>query len=863
MELKDYQQTVLDTLDAYLDELGKQKKGADEVAKFARSKPELKIAIPDFPLDAWNALKAAGRLPASRAKFDYSKRMDAVGRNVPNVCLKIPTGGGKTLLAANGVAKILSRYLNTNTGFVLWIVPNEAIYTQTKKQLANREHPYRQILDRAAAGKVKFMEKEDRLDVRDVETHLCVMLLMLQSANRETKETLRLFRDRGNVHGFFPTEDNYAAHAQMLSEISNLDSYGDPRNLGSIIKDSLGNALRKIQPVVVMDEGHKAFSTKALETLYGFNPCFVMELSTTPKDRLNDTPPRHANWLVDVRGKALADEDMIKLPINLKVKPGNDWRDTLRESLEKLDQLQAEAERLQARDNRYIRPVLLIQVERTGKDQRDGGHIHAEDVREFLLQAGMAEQEIAVKSAEVDELAALDSSLLSPANTVRAIITKQALQEGWDCPFAYVLCSLAASHNMGALTQLIGRILRQPHAQKTGVAALDECYVFCQHEATKDVVKAIKDGLEKDGMADLALEVRDTGNNGKSPATRQIPRRAKLEKLEIFLPVVNRVDGESVRALDYEQDILQALDWAGLDVARLGDKLSPEAHAPMSQMTRLTVADGEDFLQSTPTVEIKETASFDPAYATRMIADIVPNPWMGRALIGRLIGALQARGFGESDLGNLASFIIEELRKFLLLQRDALAETHFAGEVKAGRIQFRLRADAHNWKMPKTTPTQRLENAPRLRQKNDNALEKSLFAPVYQDDFNQDEQDFACYLDEDKALHWWHRNVAKNQYYVQGWRKNKVYPDFIFAWQKTPGHNRLMVLETKGDQLAENLDTAYKTKLLKLMSESFGHETPQKAGELELVVDENTIVQCDLVLMSDLKTRFHQSLESL
>lgn len=860
MELKDYQQTVLDTLDAYLDELGKQKKRADKVGELAKESPELEIPIPDFPQEAWNALKVAGLLPAARHDKDYSKRTDALGRPVPNICLKIPTGGGKTLLAANGVAKILSRYLNQNTGFVLWIVPNEAIYTQTKRQLANREHPYRQILDRAAAGKVKFMEKEDRLDARDVETHLCVMLLMLQSANRETKDTLRLFRDRGNVNGFFPTEDNYAAHGALLSAIPNLDSYGDPRQLGSIIKDSLGNALRKIQPVVVMDEGHKAFSDKALETLYGFNPCFVMELSATPKDRPRDTPPRYANWLVDVRGAALAREDMIKLPINLKVKPGNDWRDTLRESLEKLDQLQAEAERLQASDNRYIRPILLVQVERTGKDQRDGGHIHAEDAREFLLQAGMVEQEIAVKSAEMDELAELDANLLSPANTVRAIITKQALQEGWDCPFAYVLCSLAASHNMGALTQLIGRILRQPHAQKTGIAPLDECYVFCQHDATKEVVKKIKEGLEKDGMADLALEIRDTGKTGNGPTTRQIPRRDKFDTLEIFLPVVNRVEGKTIRALDYEQDILQALDWVGLNMADLAANLSPETHAPMTQMTRLTVGDGKDFLESTPTVEIKEEAPFDPAYATRMIADIVPNPWMGRALVGDLLGALKAKGFTEENLGSLSSFIIEELRKFLIGRRDKLAEAHFIEEVKAGRIQFRLRADGHNWRMPKTTPTLQPENAPKLRRKNDNPLEKSLFAPMHQDDFNQDERDFACYLDEDKALHWWHRNVAKNQYYVQGWRKNKVYPDFIFAWQKQPGHNRLMVLETKGDQLAENLDTAYKDKLLKLMSENFGQESPRKAGELELVVDGSTTVQCDLVLMSQWKTRFHQQL---
>ena len=73
--------------------------------------------------------------------------------------------------------------------------------------------------------------------------------------------------------------------------------------------------------------------------------------------------------------------------------------------------------------------------------------------------------EIAIKTADTNDLAAPENlDLLDPTNRVRVIVTKQALQEGWDCPFAYVLCSLSASHNAAALTQLVGRILRQPHA---------------------------------------------------------------------------------------------------------------------------------------------------------------------------------------------------------------------------------------------------------------------------------------------------------------------------------------------------------------------------------------------------------------
>ena len=222
--------------------------------------------------------------------------------------------------------------------------------------------------------------------------------------------------------------------------------------MGATAKDSLGNVLRLIRPVVVMDEGHKGYSTIAMNTINGFNPSFVLELSATPKE--------NANWLVDVRGAALQAAEMIKLPINVKVKAGDDWKDCLRESFERLNNLQVSADRLRANTSRYIRPILLVQVERTGKEQRDGKMIHAERCAGFSLVNWAGRAQVAVKTADTNELDNPgNSDLLSSTCPVRVIITKQALQEGWDCPFAYVLCTLATNRNLNALTQLIGRIL--------------------------------------------------------------------------------------------------------------------------------------------------------------------------------------------------------------------------------------------------------------------------------------------------------------------------------------------------------------------------------------------------------------------
>lgn len=862
MEFKDFQQMVLDTLDSYLDELKKQVVNAEQVEQVRKANPTLNIPAPDYCGNTWEVIRKQGKLPKIRHGKPYSPRTDGVGRAVPNICLKVPTGGGKTLLASASVSRIFGNLLNTNTGLVLWIMPNEAIYTQTKKHLTNRDHPYRQMLDKAAAGRVKILEKDDRLDRRDVDDNLCVMLLMLQSANRETKETLRIFRDRGNVHGFFPAGDDFDAHWNLLNQITNLSAYNnqDRSNLGSIIHDSLGNVLRFIRPVVVIDEGHKAFSKKALDTLYGFNPCFVLELSATPKDRLTDNPPTYANWLVDVRGADLAREDMIKLPINIKVKSGDDWRDCLRESLEMLNRLQTDSDKLHSNTATYIRPILLVQVERTGKEQREAGFIHAEDAKEFLLTTGLSEREIAIKTSEVNDLKAPENlDLLSSNSPVRVIITKQALQEGWDCPFAYVLCSLATSNNLSAMTQLVGRILRQPYASKTGVEPLDQCYVFCHHATTNVVIAKIKDGLEQDGMADIADEVRTISDDGGAgEKIRSIPRRKGFENLEIFMPVVNWVEGATVRPIDYEQDILLAVEWTAIDLAPLAKLIPKNVQQGASQMTQITVSDGAggEFFPSKQSQSIDEFSEFDPVYATRIISDIVPNPWIARELVQNLLDLLHANGFDDKKLGELSSLILQELRKYLIAERDILAEQHFMQQVFDSRVQFRLRTDSHNWHMPKTMETNRAENSPKLSRTSGDPVEKSLFAPVYQPDFNNDEADVAVYLDEEKALVWWHRNVAKSgQYFVQGWRKNKVYPDFIFAVARADASQKFVVIETKGDQLDGNLDTNYKRKLLSIVNDRYAFEEVKKAGELELVLNDKTSVSCELILMSEWKTK--------
>jgi type III restriction enzyme len=245
----DYQTRALSALDTYLAGLAAEKADYDRTAELARLNPTIKIPLPDFASDTWARPEVAALIPPGRRTRGYSPRTTGDGRPAPNVTLKVPTGGGKTYLACAAVSRIFGRYLSANTGFVLWIVPNEAIYSQTLKALRDRQHPYRQILDRAAAGRVLVLEKTDTLSRADVDANLCVMVLMLQSSNRQNQETLKLFRDRGDVHGFAPPEGDQAAHKALAEAVPNLSIYDLADGPGwPMIKDSVGNALRIIPP---------------------------------------------------------------------------------------------------------------------------------------------------------------------------------------------------------------------------------------------------------------------------------------------------------------------------------------------------------------------------------------------------------------------------------------------------------------------------------------------------------------------------------------------------------------------------------------------------------------------------------------
>ena len=812
MLLKTYQRETLDAVKVYLTAL-------QEMREKDR---KLRAADPQLSIDwAWKAWEKVSTHP-------YHRRANGLGEPLPSFCLKIPTGGGKTLLAAKAIDLINTHYRKSNRGMVLWIVPTTQIYNQTLAALKDRAHPYRQTLDIASAGRTLILEKDDVFSPPDVEENLCVLLLMLASANRENQAVLKAFQDASGFDAFFPPDGNVSGHTALLKRFPNLDTFESESGFfKKQVKTSLGNTLRMLRPLVIVDEGQKASRDLARGTVEKFNPCMLLELSATP--------PALANVLVDIRGQALADEGMVKLDLHIANSAGAHWQDTLLAAIEHRRKLEEEAREHQAQTNLHIRPICLIQVERTGKDQRGPGVIHADDAREYLLKhPGITADQIAVKTAQKDELKEVDDTggLLSRDCQIRYIITKQALQEGWDCSFAYVLAILTNPASQNALTQLVGRILRQPYARKIGNHWLDESYVFCFQREGRKLLEEVRKGFGQEGLGDLAGRVT-TGSGGSELGPElTVPARARFRKAaeHFVLPAFMIRDGREWRPVHYEPDILARVPWGSVDPGPLYKlQLSAQPDRGVGYRIgldeRIMTADAE----TNPERLDPGESDLDYAFAASHLLDVMPNPWRGNEIARKVFGQLLAK-FDRRIVAQNFVMVLDEMHRELAKQRDHLARQVFEELLADGTMRFMVVADSlepNGFNRLPQTLTMRAKE-PRAVKLTNEQYELSLFEQMPERNFNTLEQAVATFLENQAPLYFWHRNRSRSDYFVQGWKKNRIYSDFIFtasdADEKgSESFNRVFVLETKGRHLAgvrdsedELTDTGYKREVFTL-----------------------------------------------
>jgi type III restriction enzyme len=452
LKLKDYQEQALESLRLYL-------RACDELqdASFAFYKVTETLWGQGLP---YRAIKEPSELA-----------------DIPYVCLRLPTGGGKTLLACHAVGTANTEYLKRGNSLVLWLVPSNAIKEQTLKALKDQNHSYRQALE-STAGRMTIMDLSEALYLQGgvLLGSTVIIVATLQAFRVEDKEGRKVYESAGALQHHFQN-----LPAEILNKLD--------RDENGVVPYSLANVMRVYRPLVIVDEAHNARTELSFDTLARFRPSAIIEFTATP-----DSSKNPSNVLHSVSAAELKAEDMIKLPIRLETQ--TDWQSLLSDAIAQRNDLEKKAEIEWRKTGDYIRPILLIQAQ----PRRKGHETLSVEVIEKSLIEDHHIPENRIARATGEDRGLEDINLFDERCEIRYIITVQALREGWDCSFAYVLCSVAEQRSSGAVEQILGRILRLPYCTPQNIKELGRAYAFVASTNFVEAAQNLVDALVENGF---------------------------------------------------------------------------------------------------------------------------------------------------------------------------------------------------------------------------------------------------------------------------------------------------------------------------------------------------------------------------
>lgn len=459
MELKQYQKEVIADLDAYIGYVEQYNRPDAAFHKFWEDKGVLISSFDNYYLHPYDNSIAG----------------------VPHVTVKVPTAGGKTFIACNALHTIFRHLPDWQTKVVAWFVPSDTILKQTYKNLNDPSHPYRQKIDSHFGNAVRVVDKESALfghgiSPTEIREQLTIFVLSVQSFAANNKDGRRVYRENENLAEYAKLYDT------MTKRVEGSDETG------------LIQVLSYLNPVVIIDESHNFEANLRVDMLKTINPCFILDLTATPRKK--------SNIISFVDAIKLKRANMVKLPVI--VYNHRSTNDVISSAIQMQRSLEQKAVAMEAEGGRYIRPIVLFQAQPKTADD----NITFDKIKKQLIDIGIPEDQIKIKTANKDEIRNTD--LLSRDCPVRYIITVNALKEGWDCPFAYILASLANKTSRVDVEQILGRVLRLPYTTKHREELLDLSYVFTSSNDFRNTVENVIEGLNRAGFSKKDYRVAET-----------------------------------------------------------------------------------------------------------------------------------------------------------------------------------------------------------------------------------------------------------------------------------------------------------------------------------------------------------------
>lgn len=455
----------------------------------------------------------------------------------PEVCFKVPTGGGKTFLAASSIKPIFDSMPVSRAKAVVWLVPSDAILTQTYAALADVGHPYRQKIDTDFGSRVEVYSKAQLLNGQNfnpttVTEQLSIFVLSYDSFRTSKKDGRKAYQENGNL-ATFPKQMSYKSF--LLPDTD---------------ETALIQVIRALYPVVIVDESHHATSNLSIEMLKNFNPSFVLDLTATPK--------KNSNIISFVDAAKLKKAKMVKLPVIVYNRKTQD--DVFADAINLRSKLEAQAIKDQQITGRYIRPIVLLQAQ----PKNNADSTTYTKIKDILIEAGIPASHIAIKTADKDELKGIN--LMSPDCPIRYIITVNALKEGWDCPFAYVLATVANRTSSVDVEQILGRVLRLPYTQKNPNNVLNLSYVITCSANFYQTLDKVVAGLNSAGFSSKDYRAKD--DEAEIPAEPVVDpgEQMIIQPPVVEVPIIDDDDVPTVNVEDLKAKVAAAAQGAASTV---------------------------------------------------------------------------------------------------------------------------------------------------------------------------------------------------------------------------------------------------------------------------------------------------------
>lgn len=681
--------------------------------------------------------------------------------HTPFVCIKMPTGGGKTVVACHTLHSIYAQFLKSKNerGLVMWLVPTDIIRTQTLSALRDRKHPYREVLDYRFANNLQIFSFKEALSIKksDLEDNLCIVVATFGAFRITDKEGRKAYDDNGKL----------LEHFQNISE-NNLD-----KATNGEIKYSLFNVVKLSRPIIIIDESHHTKTKLSIDMIKNMNPSFVLEYTATPRPE--------SNVIVNVTASELKEADMVKIPIYLTNIA--QWQQTIREGISKRNELEKVAKK---EKGEYIRPIVLIQAQ---QEKEDVKRIYVKEIHDFLVSEGIRESEIAIKTGKQDQLSTMD--LFSKDCQVRYIITVSALKEGWDNSFAYVLISVA---NIGAripVEQTIGRIIRLPRATRKRHEELNVSYVYTSSRNFAHAAKELEMGLLANGYSR-----KDLKQLTEKGVVRSNIYKKKYADNDIKIPFL-AVEDIPPRKLEFFEDLVGK----HFDISKQAIADNFEMYYDQDRTQKIDVSEGDKLTRS---VQTKLDIIYDFRDFTK---DDLLN-WLDRRVLRKEYSQEEKRKFFSRIIETLLGskkYDLSDLSINCYKLKDVIESQIDAMETTIAKKTFTELEDTD--RISVDTIFQEFAEEIEIDNTSDDTFERHLYEKAGR--LNSEELALALKIDQMDHIAWWYRNVEKEGFYLQGWKRGKFYPDFILKTKS----GKYALVEYKGENLLETGDTLYKNEL--------------------------------------------------